>query len=90
MAESPMKSLGGFFDKFNGKLVKQIQSLDAVVTAIKKHANVDVDLKDLSVRGGILRIHVSALQKNEIFIKKARILKELEGKLRALKVTDIQ
>ncbi len=85
-----MKSLGGFFEKFTSKIAKQIQSLDAVVFAIKKHTGITVDIKDISIRNGILRIKGTSLMKNELFIKKVRILKELEGSLQTLKISDIQ
>ena len=85
-----MQSLGGFFEKFNNKFVREVKNLVFITESIQKHTGIVVDAKNFTVSQGILRIKASAVQKNEIFIKKTRILKDLEGKLYALKIRDIQ
>ncbi len=85
-----MKSLGGFFDKFNSKITTQIHNLDVVIEVIKKHTGITLELKDISMRNGMLRVKGTSLQKNEIFMKKIRIVKELESKLQSLRISDIQ
>jgi hypothetical protein len=84
-----MKSVGGFFDKFNSKITKQVRNLVFVIETIKKHTGIDVEMKDISISNGILRIKASPVQKNEIFMKKPKILKDL-GSLNALRISDIQ
>lgn len=85
-----MKSIGGFFDKFNNKITRQVQNLSLIIETIKKHTGIDIELKQISISNGVLKIKTSSLEKNEIFIKKQRILGELEGKLHGLKLRDIQ
>jgi hypothetical protein len=85
-----MKNIGGFFDKFNNKITRQVQNLDFIVQVIKKHTGISVEMGDLQISQGILRVKGTSLMRNEIFIKKTRILKDLEGKLLGLKVTDIK
>ena len=84
-----MKNIGGFFEKFNNKLGKQIYNLDLIVEVIRKNTGIFIDMSDVSVKNGVLRIKGSSLMKNEIYIKKVRILKELEEKLRGQKISDI-
>lgn len=85
-----MKSVGGFFEKFNSKITRQIQNLVFVIEAIKKHTGIEFDVSDVKISHGILRLKATPVQKNVIFIKKQKILKELEGKLSGLRILDIQ
>jgi uncharacterized protein (UPF0210 family) len=84
-----MQRVGGFFEKFNSKITKQVQNLAFICETIKKHTGIEVEMKQISISNGILKIKTSSLEKNEIFIKKSRILKELEGKLHSLTLRDI-
>jgi hypothetical protein len=85
-----MKSLGSFFEKFNNKIAKEVGNLVFISEAVKKHTGIEIDIKDIKISNGIIRVKGSALEKNEIFMKKTKIIKELEPKLRSLIVRDIQ
>jgi hypothetical protein len=85
-----MQKLGGFFDKFRGKVADQIQGVFLVSEIIKKHTAIELTLKQISISGGVLRLKVSPLQKNVIFIKKTALLKEIQEKIRTPKIVDIQ
>ena len=85
-----MKSLAGFFEKFQGKIGGQIQNLIVISETIKKHTNIEVDMKNISITAGILRLKVSSLEKSEVFMKKERILKEINQKVRSLVIKDLQ
>lgn len=82
-----MQNIGGFFEKFRSKVVQEVQNLVFVIEIIKKHTKINLDMKDLKLSNGILRIKASPLQKSEIFMKKTQILKEINQKV---KVDDIQ
>ena len=64
-------------------------ALSFIIDVVKKHSGITLELKDISLSNGILRLKLSSLQKNVIYIKKAQILKDLE-KLPDKKVSDIQ
>jgi hypothetical protein len=50
-----------------------------IAEIIQKHTSIDAKQKDLfEIKEGILRLKVSPLQKNVVFIKKETILKELK------------
>ncbi len=85
-----MQKIGGFFEKFNNKFVKEVQNLVFITETIKKCTGIVVDHKNISISNKILRIKASSVEKNEIFMKKTKILKELEQKLHHLIILDIQ
>jgi hypothetical protein len=85
-----MKSIGGFFEKFNSKIAREIQNLDFIVAALEKHTKIKFELKQLQIKNGVLLIQANPVQKNELFIKKTRILKDLEGKLYRIVIKDIR
>ncbi len=85
-----MKSLGGFFDKFRNKVTGEIQNRTQIIEIIKKYIGQELKMDDITISSGILRIKTSSIAKNEIFIKKNQILKELSQKLNSMKIVDIR
>lgn len=85
-----MKSIGGFFDKFKNRAFQEIQNLDFTIEIIKKHTGIALEMKDFKIQSGILRVKASSLQKNEIFMKKSQILRDIKQKMPQTKVYDIQ
>lgn len=85
-----MEKVGGFFDRFKGKVAEQVQSIFIVGEIIKKHTKIELEMKQISISNGILRLKISPLQKNVIFIKKTTLLKEIQEKIRVPKIRDIQ
>jgi hypothetical protein len=84
-----MQKIGGFFEKFNSKITREVHNLAFIMETIKKCTGISLEMKDIKISNGIIRLNISQLKKNEIFIKKERILKELEKGLISLTVRDI-
>lgn len=61
---------------------------DSVVESIKKITNIDINPKNIDIKSGIVRINSKNIIKNEIFIKKTKILEDL-GKKTESKIIDI-
>lgn len=85
-----MEKISGFFEKFKGKVAGQVQNLVFISEIIKKHTGIEIEMKNIGVSGGILRLKASSLEKNEIYIKKTHILKEINEKMRSLVLKDIR
>jgi hypothetical protein len=85
-----MLSVGGFFERFKGKAAEHIHFLTIVMEAIEKHTRVKLDMKDIRVVNGVLRITTSSLKKNEIFLKKPLIIKEIQEKAPGKYLEDIR
>lgn len=85
-----MEKIGGFFDKFRNKAALIIQTHDFVVLIIKKVTGIELDPRDVGISGGVLKINSSSIIKNEIFIKKTRILKEINQKIKNANIIDIR
>lgn len=84
-----MQNIGAFFERFKNRAAQEVMALSFIIDVVKKHSGITLELKDISLSNGILRLKLSSLQKNVIYIKKAQILKDLE-KLPDKKVSDIQ
>lgn len=85
-----MEKIGGFFEKFQGKIAGQIQNLIIITEIVKKHTGIDIEMKNIGISSGIIRLKVSSLEKSEIFMKKDRILLEINKKVGSLVVKDVQ
>lgn len=85
-----MQKIGGFFDHFKGKVAEQVQSVFLIINIIKKHTKIELEMKNISISHGTLRLKISPLQKNVIFIKKETLLKEIQQKIFTPKIIDIR
>lgn len=85
-----MKGIGNFFDKFRNKALAQLEQYTVVIDVLKKHTNITFDVKDISILNGVATIKASAAFKNEIYIKKQAILKDLSQRLRGTVIYDIK
>ena len=85
-----MKNIGGFFEKFNSKITKEIQNLDFILKTIQKHTGISIPIENIKISNGVIQVKGSGVEKNEIFIKKTRILKDLKEGLRGLTISDIR
>jgi len=94
-----MLSISTFFDKFKDAAGKEIALRQSVITVIKKHItiigndpiNIGLDVKDIDIRNKIIRIkHINPALKNQIFIKKESILKNIREENPQAIIIDIQ
>ncbi len=84
-----MKKIDGFFDKFKNRASAQIHNLAVVSDIIKKYTGVEVELKNIAISGGVVKIKAPLIVKSEIFIKKELLLVEMRKKI-IHKIVDIQ
>ena len=84
-----MKSLGGFFEKFNNKVAGQIQNLVVIIEIIKKNTGIEIEMKQIVISAGVLRLKLSSVQKSQIYIKKMQILNEINKKVSRMVLKDI-
>ena len=83
-----MKSIEGLFDKFKNRAVAEILRRESIANVLKKYCGTEIDIKDISISSGIVKIKTSAVVKSEILIKKQVLLREI-NKVSQLQVTDI-
>lgn len=84
-----MQKIGGFFEKFQGKIAGQIHNLIIVSEVVKKHTGIEIEMKNISISGQIMRLRATSVEKNEIFMKKDRILKEINARVKSLVLKDL-
>ena len=82
-----MKDIKHFFDKFNSVAVKEIKKRDFIFELLKKEIGEEIPTENLNFRGGVLTIKTSQIVKNQIFIKKKRLISLISEKVT---ITDIR
>ncbi|HEY4494803.1 MAG TPA: hypothetical protein VJC02_01730 [Candidatus Paceibacterota bacterium] len=86
-----MKSLEGFFDKFRNRVIVEVQNRVYIAEIIKKNVGVDIEIENIGIVSGIVTLkNCNHSLKNEIYIKKEKILKDLNKKIRSTKIADIK
>ena len=75
-----MFDIGKYLEKF--KIMSQSRDFlrNSVSESIKETCNIEIDPKKIVVKDGIARISEKSIVKNEIFMKKAKILENLNKK----------
>ncbi len=84
-----MQKIDGFFGKFKNRATAQIHNLAVISDIIKKYTGAEVELKNITISGGIVKIKAPLVVKSEIFIRKELLLVEIRKKI-IHKIVDIQ
>ena len=91
-----MLNIGSFFEKFKNATLKEMLLRQSVIDAVFANINpqiakaIKIELKDVELKNKIIRIRVSAIFKNEIFMKKTSILNAIKDKNPSLTIIDLQ
>jgi len=86
-----MFGIGDFFKRIQGGFAKELFLRKAIADAVKKCANIDVAVEDMSVKDGIVNLNkISQAARSVIFIKKQAILAEINGQQAGVLVKDIR
>jgi len=83
-----MFNIAQYLEKFKQLSVSRNFLRDSVVEAIKEVCKIEINSKNIDFKDGILRIKEKPIIKNEIFLKKNKILDFLNTKIQG-KVKDI-
>jgi len=84
-----MKLLGSFFDKFNSFAIKETKKRVIICEILKKELNVDISIEQISFNNGIIKIKTSSIIKNQIYIKKEKLINLISKSMPTLKVKSI-
>jgi hypothetical protein len=85
-----MNNIGSFFDKFKSFALVELRKREVVSKVIENLTKHKLNLKDISIKEGIINIKSNSVLKNEIFIKKTKIIEEIKKASPELKVKDIK
>jgi hypothetical protein len=66
-----------FLDKFKNILFEKEEKITLISLSVKKYTQIEIENKNIKIVGTSIHIKASPLVKNEILIKKEKILKEL-------------
>lgn len=73
-----MNPLEQFLEKFKSFLTARGASKKTVIGAIKNITGIELSENEIEIKNGAVALYVRPLIKNEIFMRKSAILKELE------------
>ena len=76
-----MNNLGGFLDKFKNLIGASKFQKDAVVSVVRDVAKINLKENDFEVKNFIIKLNTNSLIKNEIFMRKQKILSTLQSAL---------
>lgn len=73
-----MKNISDFFSLFNNKATKEINKRLNIIEIIKKYTKITIEMKDFNIVNNVIVLKTTQILKNEINIKKAKILQEIK------------
>lgn len=76
-----MKNISDFFSLFNNKAAKEINKRVKIIEIIKKYTKITLEMKDFSIVNNIIILKSSHILKNEVNIKKTKILQEIKDNI---------
>lgn len=74
-----MQSITSFLDKFNHLFKKDEDLKNKIYISIKNNTGLELKKDNISIKNGILYLKEKPHFKNEVFMKKDKILRELIG-----------
>ncbi len=85
-----MNNLGGLLEKFKNLIGSSKFQKDAVVSVIRDTVKINLEEKDFDIKNSTIQLKVSPAVKNEIFMRKQKILAALASALGAKAPKDIR
>jgi len=79
-----------YLEKFKTLLFSKEENLKIISSVIKKNTQIEIEPKLIKTTGNIIQIKSSPLVKNEILMKKEKILADLSSVLENPKYKDIR
>lgn len=75
-----MFNISIYLDKFKNIESKSSGLKNSIIDSINKILKINIDKKDVEIRNGVVYLKVNPVVRNEIFINKVNIIKELSTK----------
>jgi hypothetical protein len=75
-----MWNIAAFLEKYKNVGVRELVFKEALAHSIQEETGAAVDVKNIDIKDGIVRIKTSPAQRSAIFIKKEKILEKTAQK----------
>ena len=85
-----MNNLGGLLEKFKNIIGASKFQKDAVISVVRDVAKINLEEKDFDIKNFSIKLSVSPSIKNEIFMRKQKILTALKSALGEKSPKDIR
>jgi hypothetical protein len=83
-----MFDIGKYLEKFKTLSFSRNYFKNIVVEAVKEFCKIEIDTKNINIKEGVVRVNERPIVKNEIFLKKEKILRLIKEKSQG-KIWDI-
>jgi len=80
-----MFNISIYLDKFKNIESKNSVLIKIIIDSVKNILKVDIDKKNIQIKNGVIYLKVNPVLKNEIFINKNSLIRELSFKNLAIK-----
>ena len=84
-----MEQIGSFFEKIKKNISYDLDLKKEIVFLIKENTGIEVLEKNITLKNGLLYISEKPILKNEIKIKKEKILSSFKDRIKNRKIKDI-
>ncbi len=84
-----MKLIGNFFDKFNNTAIKEIKKRNYIAEIIKGETGIVIPIEKIKFTSSGIKLELNSIEKNQIYIKKQRIIKLISDKVPNIRIKDI-
>ena len=84
-----MFNISEFLEKFKGFGASERATKDALIAAVKNCVGAEIERGDISFRSGVAYIRTSHMVKNQVYIKKEKILECFGAEIKP-KINDIR
>lgn len=85
-----MQDVSGFLKKFSFLLHKKEQTIECCISVIEEVAKISVQKEQLKIRRNTLVTIIPQAEKSQLFIKKKRIVSEINKRLGKTVITEIR
>ena len=79
-----------YLEKFKNIIFSKEENIKIISEIIEKNISIKIDPKFIQIKGSTIYIKTSPLIRNEILIKKDKILKDLQGVLNQNNIREIR
>ncbi len=84
-----MQNIGKFFERFNNIALKELKKREIICSIIENTLKQNIEIKDISIKNGIIAIKGNQTLKSEIYLKKTLLISLISEKTKE-KISDIK
>jgi len=85
-----MIEIKDLFAKYDKLLFREEKRRESIIEILNKVLNIQIRPEDVTIKNNVVFLNLKPIYKNEIYLKKEQILKEIEEKIKGKPPNDIR